>query len=82
MKGKQCSLHTNRETPIVSARSALRWLETVTNVVEKMTLFVILGPFDLPADRDHGILGLARDVLHAPDTFARGERSPQRGATP
>jgi hypothetical protein len=82
MNGKQCSLHTNRETPKVFTRSALRWLETVTNVVEKMTSFVILGSFGLPADRDHCVLGLARHVLHAPDTFARGERSPQRGATP
>lgn len=82
MAGTQCSLHTNRETRGVVVKSALGRLETLTNVVETMTCFVILGSFGLRSDQEHGLLDLARRVLSALGTFARRERKPHRGATP
>ena len=82
MEGNQCSLHTNQETRRVVVKSALGRRESLTNVVEKMTCFVILGSFGLRSDQDHGLLDLARRVLSALGTFARGERKPQGGATP
>lgn len=82
MEGKQCSLHTNPETCTVVVQSALGPRETLTNVVEEMTCFVIFSSFGLPPDPDHGVLELARHVLCALGTFARGERNPQGGAAP